>query len=68
MLGHHSVPGPPVRSTRFVMGSGTAMELRLASRCGPNYLIVTKTIADARSSSSLWTRIKELAGLVIDRS
>ena len=63
MLGHHSILGPLVRLTHFAVDSETAMESRFASRCDLNYLIVPRTTADARSSSSLWLRIKELAKL-----
>lgn len=63
MLGHRSILGPPVRLARFVEDSETAMESRFASRCGLSCLIAPKTTADARSSSSLWPRIKEFAGL-----
>ena len=63
MSGHRSIPSPPVRSTRFAVDSETAMGSRLASRCGLNCLIVPRTIADARSSFSLWPCIKEFAEL-----
>ena len=58
MPGHRSRLGPRVRKARFVVDSETAMELKFASRCGLNCLIVPKTTADARSSSSLWPCIK----------
>ena len=63
MLGHRSIPGPPGRLTRFAVDSETAMEWKFASRCDLNYLIVPRTSADARSSSSLCPRINEFAKL-----
>lgn len=63
MLGRRSILGLRVRLTRFAVDSETAMELRFASRCGLSCLIVPKTTAGARSSSSLWPRIKEFAEL-----
>lgn len=61
MPGHRSILGPLVRKAHFVVDSETAMELMFASRCDLNYLIAPKTTADARSSSSLWPRIKAFA-------
>ena len=62
-MGHRSIIGLLVQLIRFAVDSETVMEWRFASHYGRIGLIVQKTIADARSSSSLGPRIKEFAGL-----
>ena len=59
--GHRSILGPPVRLIHFAVDSETAMASRFASRCDLSCLIVPRTTADARSSSSLLPRIKDVA-------